>query len=95
MPESTFTFRVEDTLKAAFADAAKQRDRTAAQLLRDFMRSYVVETQSSDPAYDAWLHRKAEAGERDYRAGRLISQEEATAKAAQRKAAILSQHDTL
>ena len=89
MSESTFTFRVEDSLKTAFADAAKQRDRTAAQLLRDFMRSYVVETQEDD-AYDAWFRRKVEAGERAYREGRFITQEEATAKAEARRAKILS-----
>ena len=27
MPETTFTFRVDDSLKAAFSDAAKQKDR--------------------------------------------------------------------
>jgi hypothetical protein len=37
MSETTFTFRVEDNLKASFTDAAKRKDRTTAQLLRDFM----------------------------------------------------------
>lgn len=41
MPDATFTFRVEDELKAAFTAAAKAHDRTGAQLLRDFMRDYV------------------------------------------------------
>ena len=41
MSDATFTFRVDEGLKAEFANAAKIRDRTGAQLLRDFMRSYV------------------------------------------------------
>ena len=93
MSETTFTFRVDDSLKAAFADAAKQRDRTAAQLLRDFMRSYVTETQG-DTQYDAWFRRKVEAGEKAYREGRFITQEEATRRAEQRRARILGSVDT-
>ncbi len=38
MTESTFTFRVDDSLKAEFSQAAKAKDRTGAQLLRDYMR---------------------------------------------------------
>jgi predicted transcriptional regulator len=93
MPETTFTFRVEDSLKAAFADAASQKDRTAAQLLRDFMRNYVAETQD-DAEYDAWFRRKVEAGERAYREGRFITQEEATRRAGQRRARLLKGADT-
>ena len=89
MPESTFTFRVEDGLKAAFAVAAKQKDRNAAQLLRDFMRDYVAENEG-DAEYDAWFRRKVEAGERAYREGRFITQEEATHRAAERRQRLLS-----
>lgn len=92
MPETTFTFRVEDSLKAAFADAARHKDRTAAQLLRDFMRSYVSGIQEN-AEYDAWFRRKVEAGERAYQEGRVITQEEATRRAAQRRAAILGSAD--
>ena len=88
MPETTFTFRVDDSLKAAFSDAAKQKDRTAAQLLRDFMRNYVAELQEG-AEYDAWFRRKVEAGEKAYREGRFISQEEATRRAKPRQARIL------
>ncbi len=41
MTEATFTFRVDESLKAEFAAAAKARDRSGAQLLRDFMRDFV------------------------------------------------------
>ena len=36
MSETTFTFRVDDALKEQFTMAAKSRDRSGAQLLRDF-----------------------------------------------------------
>ena len=88
MSESTFTFRVDDTLKSAFNDAAKQQDRTAAQLLRDFMREYIAKNQQ-DAEYDAWFRSKVEAGEKAYREGRFITQEEATRRAEQRQAKIL------
>ena len=41
MSETTFTFRVDEALKAEFSTAAKSRDRNAAQLLRDFMRDFI------------------------------------------------------
>lgn len=36
-----FTIRVDSSLKDAFVSAAQSQDRTASQLLRDFMRDYV------------------------------------------------------
>lgn len=60
MSEATFTFRVDEALKAKFSDAAKARDRTGAQLLRDFMRS-VVSQQQDAAEYDAWFRREVEA----------------------------------
>ena len=42
MSDATFTFRVDEGLKAEFASAAKAHDRTGAQLLRDFKRNYVL-----------------------------------------------------
>lgn len=88
MSESTFTFRVDDTLKLAFADVAKQQDRTAAQLLRDFMRSYVVENKA-DLEYDAWFRRKVEEGRRAVKEGRVLSNEEVEIRAKERRTAIL------
>ncbi len=41
MSETTFTFRVDNALKGQFTSAAKDRDRSGAQLLRDFMRDVV------------------------------------------------------
>ncbi|HET7570078.1 MAG TPA: hypothetical protein VFK96_05775 [Gammaproteobacteria bacterium] len=42
--ETTFTFRVDDELKAAFTRAAAAHDRSGSQLLRDFMRAYIRDT---------------------------------------------------
>lgn len=39
--EIAFTIRVEPALKDAFLSAAQSQDRTASQLVRDFMRDYV------------------------------------------------------
>lgn len=37
----TFNFRIDPDLKAAFTHAVEAEDKPAAQVLRDFMRSYV------------------------------------------------------
>lgn len=92
MPEATFTFRVEDSLKSAFTETAKKRDRTAAQLLRDFMREYVAQ-EKSEIEYDTWFRQKVEAGEKAFREGRFITQEEATARAKQRREKLMGRVD--
>lgn len=43
----------------------------------------------NDPEYEAWFRRKVEAGERAYREGRFISQEEATRRAELRREELL------
>ncbi len=50
MPETTFTFRVDQELKKAFTEAARTNDRPGSQLLRDFMRDYVECAE-----HDAWF----------------------------------------
>jgi predicted transcriptional regulator len=50
MPETTFTFRVDQELKKAFTEAARANDRPGSQLLRDFMRDYVERAE-----HDAWF----------------------------------------
>ena len=47
MSKATFTFRVDETLKSEFSAAAKNCDRNAAQLLRDFMRNFVRQQQEA------------------------------------------------
>lgn len=59
MAETTFTFRVDQDLKDAFAEAAKAQDRTAAQLLRFLMRQAVDTQTKSD--YDKWFDTEIEA----------------------------------
>lgn len=54
MSQATFTFRVDDALKSQFSQAAKSRDRSGAQLLRDFMREFVQQQQEA-AEHDAWF----------------------------------------
>ena len=61
MSEATFTFRVDEALKNDFTSAAKARDRTGAQLLRDFMREF-VQRQEEAADHDAWFRREVQAG---------------------------------
>ena len=89
MGEATFTFRVDEALKAEFAEAAKADDRTAAQLLRDFMRDY-VRKREDDAAYDAWFIAEVEAGIAEADAGNLISNEEVKAQTAGWRAELLN-----
>lgn len=81
MSEATFTFRVDETLKSEFAAAAKARDRTGAQLLRDFMRDFVREQQEA-AEHDAWFHRQVQAGVDSANAGDLVSADDVEAEAA-------------
>lgn len=60
MPETTFTFRVDEELKAAFTNVAKAHDRPGSQLLRDFMRDYVAKAQ-----HDAWFRAEVEQAMRE------------------------------
>jgi predicted transcriptional regulator len=55
MPETTFTFRVDQELKRAFTEAARANDRPGSQLLRDFMRDYVQRAE-----HDAWFRAEVE-----------------------------------
>ena len=59
MSEATFTFRVDEALKNEFATAAKARDRTGPQLLRDFMREF-VQQQHEASEHDAWFRHQVQ-----------------------------------
>lgn len=91
MTETTVIVRVEDELKTAFTQAAKAADRTASQLLRDFMRDY-VKRQAEQAEYDAWLRQKVRTARTAARSGRVRPAEEVEAffagrrKRSQRKA---------
>lgn len=85
MSEATFTFRVDEGLKDEFSTAAKSRDRTGAQLLRDFMRDFVKQQQEA-AEHDAWFRRQVQAGLDSANAGRLVPAEEVEAEFAMRRA---------
>jgi predicted transcriptional regulator len=86
MSEATFTFRVDETLKNAFATAAKARDRTGAQLLRDFMRDFVRQQQEV-AEHDIWFRHQVQVGLDAANAGDMTTTEEAEAEAAAWRAA--------
>lgn len=80
MRDATFTFRVDEALKAEFSEAAKAKDRTGAQLLRDFMRDFVRQQQEA-AEHDAWFRREVQAGVDAADAGDVLSADEAEAEA--------------
>lgn len=86
MSEATFTFRVDESLKDQFMTAAKDRDRTGAQLLRDFMRDFVRQQQEA-AEHDAWFRRQVQIGLDSANAGDLIPAAEVEAKFAAKRAA--------
>ena len=57
MSETTFTFRVDESQKDEFTTAAKGRDRSGAQLSRDFMRDFVKQQQEANE-HDSWFRRE-------------------------------------
>ena len=90
MTESTFTFRVDEELKAEFTKLAKAKDRTAAQILREMMRSYVAEETPPTPEYIEWLTRKVEKSRASIAAGNY-THEEVEAHFAARRAELRAQ----
>lgn len=80
MSDATFTFRVDETLKTEFSTAAKARDRSSAQLLRDFMRDFVRQ-QEEAAAHDAWFRRQVQIGLDSADAGDVLSAAEVEAEA--------------
>ena len=90
MSEATFTFRLDEDLKSAFAEAAKAQDRTSAQLLRVLMREAVNNAQA-DADYDAWFRTKVEKALRqaDDPNTKLVPNEEVRAHFAARREAAL------
>ena len=84
MNEATFTFRVEEELKENFATAAKARDRTGAQLLRDFMRDFVKKQQEATE-HDVWFRGQVQAGLDSANAGNMVSADDVEAEFAKRR----------
>ena len=92
MSESTFTFRVDEDLKAAFTAAAKDNDRTAAQILREAMREYIVAEAPPTPEYVAWLRGKVEKSRAQIAAGNYYTNEEMKDRMAAHRAKWLADH---
>ncbi len=59
MAQSTFTFRVDEELKAAFAEVASNQERTAAQLLRVLMKD-AVHCDRELSEHDRWFRAEIE-----------------------------------
>ena len=85
MSESTFTFRVDDDLKAAFTAAAKDNDRTAAQILRETMREYIAAEAPPTPEYVAWLRGKVEKSRAQIARGEYLTNEEMEQRMAEKR----------
>jgi predicted transcriptional regulator len=85
MSDATFTFRVDDALKTEFSTAAKARDRSGAQLLRDFMREFVQQQQDA-AAHDDWFRRQVHSGLDAANAGDLIQAAEVEDRFAAKRA---------
>ena len=77
--EATFTFRVDQRLKAAFNAAARTNDVTAAQVLRAAMRDYLAK-QAEETPYDAWLKRKVARARAALAGGRIVGDSEMKAR---------------
>lgn len=89
MSESTFTLRVEASLKEAFTEAAKTQERTGAQLIREFMRD-VVQKARTQETYEQWFARKVAEGRADASLGNVVDNETVMAEAAERKQRLLA-----
>ena len=92
MSQATFTFRVDDALKSQFCQAAKSRDRSGAQLLRDFMREFVQQQQEA-AEHDAWFRHQVQVGLDSANSGNLSPAAEVEAKFAARRAATRARLD--
>ncbi|HEX7854837.1 MAG TPA: antitoxin of toxin-antitoxin stability system [Sphingobium sp.] len=92
MTEATFTFRVDEGLKSEFSLAAKAKDRTGAQLLRDFMREF-VQRQQQAVEHGEWFRQQVQIGLDSANAGHLIPGDEVEAKFAARRAATMRRLD--
>jgi hypothetical protein len=57
LKESSFNFRIDPALKAAFTQATEAEDKPAAQVLRDFMRAYVKQRERR--AFEAEARRQS------------------------------------
>ena len=85
MGDSTFTFRIDEDLKRQFTEIAKSKDRTGAQLVREFIRETIAK-QREEEEYDAWFRDKVQQGLDEADAGLGIPHEEVQAHFAKLRA---------
>lgn len=77
--ETTFTFRIDESLKQAFVRAARANDQTAAQVLRAAMREYLAR-HNREQSYDGWLEEKVGRARSSIGDGRGVSHEVVSAR---------------
>ena len=92
MAEGTFTFRVDDELKAAFAEVAASQERTSAQLLRVLMKD-AVHRDRELREHDRWFRGEIEQAleEADDPAAPRLTHESVRSSWQQQRAAIEQQ----
>lgn len=78
MSKAVFTMKLEQELRDEFMRAALEDDRTASQLVRDFMRAY-LEQRREKLEYEDYYRQKVEAGRTSMRAGLGQSNEDVEA----------------
>ncbi|AEF47771.1 hypothetical protein JK621_17955 [Serratia plymuthica] len=88
MSESTVVIRVDEELKIAFASAAKAADRTASQLLRDFMRDF-VSRQTHQKEYEQWLQEKVDLSRKALNEGKITDNEAVETYFAERRSKLI------
>jgi len=76
---TTFTFQVDEELKAAFSKATEAHDISGADVLRDFMRGY-VEQHETGSDYEVWFRRKVQKAIDAANAGDMVSGDEVEAE---------------
>jgi predicted transcriptional regulator len=82
MSEEIFSFKVEASLKEEFTIAAKARDASEAELMREFMRDFVKRQQQEAAEHDDQFRQAVQAGIDEANAGDVLSAEEVEAEAA-------------
>lgn len=89
MSEATFSFQVDASLKEQFTTAAKARDASEAELMREFMRDFVKRQQQEAAEYDVQFRQAVQAGIDAADAGDVLSAEDVEAEAAVWRANLL------
>ena len=87
---SRFTLEIDADLHDAFLAAAEAENRTASEIVRDFMSDYVHSHE--DPDYWAFVAQNVEAARRSLAEGKGITNAEIEAKFSTRRAAIVGKN---